>query len=359
MVTILLECKIAVNLQSMSDAPAFWWQRPGVAAWALSPLAYVYGKISTWCMLRKPKYRASVPVFCVGNPITGGAGKTPTALAVAKAARRLGRKPGFMSRGYGGHIKTPAMVDCDQHNAHDVGDEPLLLARKYPTVVSADRPKGAALLEAAGVDFIIMDDGFQNSGLAKDFSLMVVNSVRGIGTGYCVPAGPLRAFLGPQLSLAHAVLVIGPGSGAQSVVRQAARRAKPVYQATVVPQNKKSWKNKNVLAFAGIADPEKFYKSLSEAGAKIVQRRDFPDHHPLTDEDCRDLLEMANQNKLTLATTAKDAARLKGGGKYQSELLEKSQVLEIELQFENKRDLDLLVQIAISAFANSSLQQEQ
>ena len=135
-------------------------------------------------MMRQASSVASVPVFCVGNLIAGGAGKTPTSIAVAKIARKMGMRPGFLSRGYGGSLRGPEVVDIKHHSAHDVGDEPLILAQYAATVVSADRPKGADLLAEQGVDFIIMDDGFQNPSLHKDYSLVVVDARRGIGTHF-------------------------------------------------------------------------------------------------------------------------------------------------------------------------------
>ena len=127
---------------------------------------------------------AGIPVICIGNPIVGGAGKTPTALAVADACRKLRLSPGFLTRGYGGRETGPLVVSSAIHSARDVGDEALLLEQSAPTVVSVERPGGAKLLASLGVDIVVMDDGFQNPSLAKDLAILVVDGVRGTGNGH-------------------------------------------------------------------------------------------------------------------------------------------------------------------------------
>ena len=324
----------------MSEAPPFWFQKPGIASWALSPLGALYGAISRRRMRIDNPVVSEVPVLCVGNFIVGGAGKTPTAIAIAKIAREFGLRPGFLSRGYGGSIKTPTIVDIKVHNATDVGDEPLILGLYAVTVIAPNRPAGAALLQQQDVDIIIMDDGFQNPSLHLDYSLVVVDGVRGIGNGFCIPAGPLRVPLRSQLAAASALLLIGRSDGATDVVRQAARMAKPILSATLEVRNPQIFKNQRVFAFAGIADPTKFYKSLELAGAEIVQRRSFHDHHPYTQTECTELLSTAKSEKLTLVTTEKDSVRLLRMGSAQQELRSSAKVLHIELEFENPKMIE-------------------
>ena len=299
-------------------------------------------------MMRNPSGSAGVTVFCIGNLIAGGAGKTPTAVAVAKIARKMSLRPGFLSRGYGGNVHGPTLVDIKQHSAHDVGDEPLILAHYAATVASADRPSGARLLEEQNVDLIIMDDGFQNPSLHKDYSLVVVDARRGIGNGFCMPAGPLRAKLQTQLSKASAVLLIGQSDAGTEIVRRCARSAKPVMSAIIKPLKPRSWKDKDVLAYCGIADPQKFHSSLAEVGAEVALERSFADHHPFTADECRELLAEAKSQDLTLATTEKDWVRLMRAGEHQEALRTASQVLLIELAFENPKLIELAVQEAIA-----------
>jgi len=137
-------------------------------------------------------YRSRLPVICIGNFTAGGGGKTPTAIAVAKVLKEAGERPCFLTRGYGGKTQGPVLAAKDQ-SAAEVGDETLLLAVHAPTVVAADRAAGAKLIEGTDATVIVMDDGFQNPQLAKDFSLIVVDAATGLGNGLVMPAGPLRA----------------------------------------------------------------------------------------------------------------------------------------------------------------------
>ncbi len=180
--------------------PPSWWyeRRIPVAAWGLWPVSAVYGGIVERRFRTASPYRSTLPVVCVGNFTVGGAGKTPVALKIASLLREAGRNPGFLTRGYGGKERGPYAVGGAADGAEKVGDEPLLLARAGTTVVSRDRPLGAKLLETLGVDAIIMDDGFQNPSLEKDFSLAVVDAGAGVGSGHVFPLGPLRASLAFQ-----------------------------------------------------------------------------------------------------------------------------------------------------------------
>src|SRR3712207_1534954 len=146
-------------------APAFWWRRDrSWAASMLAPLGAVYGAIVASRMGRQGT-SSGVPVVCVGNPTVGGAGKTPTALSIARLLAEEGERPVFLTRGYGGNRPGPLLVDAMLHDATEVGDEPLLLARAFPTVVARDRVSGARLAVASGASVVVMDDGFQNPSI--------------------------------------------------------------------------------------------------------------------------------------------------------------------------------------------------
>jgi tetraacyldisaccharide 4'-kinase len=334
---------------AFQEAPLFWWQKPGWQAILLAPFSWIYGAISTRRMERSPTERMNVPVICVGNFVAGGAGKTPTVLALAKYAKSMKLKPGILSRGFGGGVSVATLVDLDKHDSRDVGDEPLLLANAATTVVSIDRPAGAHLLVENGCDLIIMDDGFQNPGLHKDYCIVVVDAKRGIGNGYTHPAGPMRVPVIRQLPFADVVLVIGEGEGADRIIRQAAKSAKPIELAKTVIKNIRRFKGKMLLAYAGIADPEKFFSSLKSTGADVVDRLAYGDHHHYHDDEIKDLIDKAELLKLHLVSTTKDMARLKGLGKLPEELIDKTDVVEIELKFDNPEFLQRVITKAIKS----------
>jgi tetraacyldisaccharide 4'-kinase len=294
-------------------APSFWWREPGLEAALLAPFAAAYGAVAAQ-RLRLRGQRADIPIVCIGDPTLGGGGKTPTALATAKVLAALGQRPVFLTRGYGGRTAGPVRVDLAAHRAEDVGDEPLLLARAYPTIVARVRAAGAAAARAAGASVVVMDDGFQNPSLVKDAAILVVDGRRGIGNGRVCPAGPLRAPFDAQLAHAHAVLVVGNAGRASEVVSAAAAGAIPIFHGRLLPQREAvaALAGKRVLAFAGIADPDKFFRTLEDAGIEAPVRHGFPDHHRYTAAEASRLIAEADRQGFIPVTTEKDLVRLDG-----------------------------------------------
>ncbi len=330
----------------MRAAPGFWWrQRPGPVALALWPLSRLWGVFAARRMRRAPEWRAPVPVVCIGNFTIGGTGKTPTALAVADLARAEGFSPGFLIRGYGGTATGPLRVDPGRHRSTDVGDEALLLAAAGPTVVGGDRVAAAKLLVATGIDLIVMDDGFQNPGLAKSLSLVLVDAQTGIGNGLMVPAGPLRAPMPVQLAATGVVVVMGEGERAANLMATAQASDIPLLRARIVSAGE-SWHGRRVLAFAGIGRPEKFFRSLEAAGATIEARRPFPDHHRFTEADAESLLQESYAGKLTLATTEKDHARLAGETGRRAALREAATAFPVRVAFADTDALRAMLRAA-------------
>lgn len=317
-----------------SEAPPFWWEAADWRAWSLSPLSALYGLVAGYRMASAKRAKVDVPVLCVGNFTVGGEGKTPISIALAKQAKKLGRKPGFLTRGHGGSMTVAHLVDAKKDLSRHVGDEPLLLARHAPTLVAPDRLTGARELIGMGCDFIIMDDGFQSARLHMDYAVMVVDARRGLGNGHVIPGGPLRARLIDQLRYADALLTMGEGSAADHVVRKASRAGRPVFQARLKPRGVRAIKGGRFLAFAGIGNPKKFFDSVAQAGGAVVEGKSFPDHHPYDDDDARDLIAAAEKGELQLITTEKDMVRLRGGSEALSALAEHCRVLQVEAQFD-------------------------
>jgi tetraacyldisaccharide 4'-kinase len=293
--------------------PSFWWRDAGLASGLLTPLAAVYGAVAASRMAR-PGRNAGIPVICIGNLTLGGAGKTPAAIAVARMLDTAGRRPFVLSRGYGGTLSGPVRVDPARHGAAEVGDEPLLLVRAAPTIVSRDRSGGADVARAAGAGSIVMDDGFQSPGLHKDRSLLVVDGGRGIGNGKVFPAGPLRAPLEAQLRRAQALLVVGAGAAGEDVAATARAWRLPVFHGRLEPDAAAlaNLKARPVLAFAGIGHPDKFFATLRDAGIEVRAELPFPDHHRYRRTEARELIERAEREGLNAVTTEKDLVRLAG-----------------------------------------------
>jgi len=300
-------------------------------------------------MVHARRASVPVPVICIGNFTVGGAGKTPTALALAQAAKARGLTPGFLSRGYGGSLDVTTIVDPQHHHATAVGDEPLLLAREALTVIARRRAEGAQRLVREGADLVIMDDGFQSAHLAIDYALVVIDAGRGIGNGYLVPAGPVRAPLRTQLLYASGILKVGEGSAADRVVRLAARAGKPFFTAAVKVRGQEDLRGRNVLAFAGIADPAKFFRTVETLGAHIAVARSFGDHEHPGEDEVSDILDIASRENLEIVTTSKDYVRLIGHHGRTDELLKRCRVVEIDMVFEDPQAPGLIIDRAIAA----------
>ncbi len=328
-------------------APDFWWRSDGLASTALAPLAAIYGAIAG-ARLNTSGIRARVPVICIGDPTVGGAGKTPAAIAIAKLLTAENEQPFIVTRGYGGRYKGPLLVNAVQHSADDVGDEPLLLSRVAPTIVSADRVAGAEFAADSGASVVVLDDGFQNPALEKDFSFLVIDGTSAIGNGRVFPAGPLRAPLLAQINRAQAMIVIETDTAGKRVAEIARTKGVAIVYAHIKPERDaaNALTGKRVLAYAGIGRPTKFLQTLQEIRADVVEWYAFPDHHVYSPAEARDLLTHAKQQHLLLVTTEKDHARLLRNPAL-AELAAASQALPIELQFDDVKPLKGLIKQAL------------
>ena len=280
-----------------------YWQSNSFISKLLTPLGYIYGGLTGLRIkLKKPK-KAEIPVICIGNITAGGTGKTPVSISVAKLLSGEMFHPYFVSRGYGGKLQN-VIVNNKKHTARDVGDEPLLLSAQAPVVVNADRYKAAQKATEQGADVVIMDDGFQNPGLHKDLSFLVFDGHYGIGNGKIIPAGPLRETLENGIKRANAVIILGKDKH-----NLAQRCGLPVFFGhTEAAQT--TINNQDVIAFAGIGHPQKFYHTLKQQGFNVVKTIDFPDHHFYTREDLDAIVKEAQKLNAQIYTTGKDFVKI-------------------------------------------------
>ncbi len=287
-------------------APEFWTKETGLGqalGMALSPLGALYGLSVRIKQLSARPFRPRARVICVGNLTVGGTGKTPVAIALARMIADQGRRVAFLTRGFGGQLGGPVKVEQGKHSAREVGDEPLLLAAVAPTIVARDRAKGAALADTLA-DVIVMDDGFQNFSVAKDLSLVVVDAGQGFGNNRLIPAGPLRERPEHGLARADAAILIGEGNCAFPAFTG------PTLRARFAPADDLKLSGRKVFAFSGIARPEKFFRTLNEMGATLVETRSFPDHYIFSAADMECLKTRADALDAHLVTTEKDFVRL-------------------------------------------------
>lgn len=319
--------------------PEFWYPQHGsggVWPWLLAPFAGLFLLAGSLRRLFTHPYRPPVPVLCIGNLIAGGSGKTPTAIALGKDLAERGHAVHFLTRGYGGRLAGPVQVDIDVHQAADVGDEALLLARSAPTWVARDRAAGARAAVVAGAQLLIMDDGYQNPGIVKDVSLLVIDAARAVGNGWPIPAGPMRETLRGGLRHASAIILVGEADC--SVTPLAAARNIPVLHARKVPDaDGDGFHGHAVHAFCGLGAPEQFFQMLRDLGADLVGTASFPDHHPYTEDEFRGLLKSAGRTGGELVTTEKDFVRLWPGAR------QRVRTLGITMRFSEPQALERIL----------------
>jgi tetraacyldisaccharide 4'-kinase len=325
----------------MRTAPAFWARPPGLLSELLLPFGAGWDAAGRLRQAFARPYYPPVPVICVGNLVAGGAGKTPVALALAAHLVSRSIAAHIVTRGYGGRLGGPVRVDPARHDAAAVGDEALLLAARAPCWVARDRADGVRAAVAAGAQMVVLDDGFQNPGIAKTVSFLVVDAAYGFGNGRVIPAGPLRESLARGLARADAVVLLGADAQPGRSESLGIWEDLPILQAVLWPIAGERFAGARVLAFAGIGRPAKFFTTLRAIGAELVGTRSFPDHHPYRSGEIDRLFRAAQQARARLITTAKDFVRVPVAMRPAIE------VLEVEIRWADSAALTELLRTVV------------
>ncbi len=299
------------------STPRWWYAERGgslVLRILLTPVSWIWTWATARRLARATPVDAGCPVICIGNLTVGGAGKTPVAREVLRRLRERGREAHGLSRGYGGRLEGPVRVDPLRHDAGEVGDEPLMLARDGPMWVARDRAAGAGAARAAGADVVVLDDGHQNPTLKKALSLVVVDGETRagewpFGDGAAFPAGPMREPLAVGLARADAVVILLPADLSAPEPRLLdLLEGRPVLVARLMPAADPP--SGPQLGFAGVAKPWKVERALKAAGCDLVDFAPFPDHAVYSTADLGFLAARAKTLGAGLVTTEKDWARL-------------------------------------------------
>lgn len=289
------------------------WYGNRTSPWWARPLAALYGgAAATRRMMYRHGWlrseRLPVPVIVVGNIVAGGAGKTPLAIALVEALQARGRKPGVVSRGYGGSATVPRLLGA-QPDPAVTGDEPALIKLRTgaPVAIGARRAEAARLLLHEGVDVVIADDGLQHYALVRDIEICVIDGVRRFGNGRLLPAGPLRE---PESRLRDVDFVVCNGGGVrkdevamQLVLPDAVALTDPATRCPLA-----AFSGHRVHAVAGIGHPPRFFDALRAVGIDVIEHP-FPDHYRYMPVD------LAFSGDLPVLMTEKDAVKCRAFAK--------------------------------------------
>ena len=317
-------------------APQFWYEPNTWKAKFLYPLGYFYNLLTLLRgKLAKPQSYSCLTI-CIGNLNVGGTGKTPTTIALAQHFLKKGLQVHVVSRGYKGKFQGTFLVDPQKHKSDEVGDEPLLMSEFTSVWVSNKRKNGIAAAENAGAQIVLLDDGFQDPSFHKDFSLIVVDGEKGFGNKKCMPAGPLRENIVQGFKRADAIVIVG-----QRIYKfDTFPTHLKIIHSTLKPiETGMNWKEGKYLAFAGIADPSKFFKTLRSLGANLIDCVALSDHQKLDGQVLKRLERKANSAHAQLVTTEKDAVRL--SNTYRKKVLS----LPVRIEFDDKNELENLFNI--------------
>lgn len=331
-----------------SESPPFWWQKPDWRAVLLWPVSLAWGPIAARRARRAGRVAFELPVISVATLAFGATGRTMIAMELARAAARTGRRPGILVSGPQGASSQPHMVDPHHDLDRHVGGEALELARSAPTIVCSDALAGARALAAEGRDLVIVADGRMTDTLSPDRVVVVAGARRGLGNGFVVPAGPVRAPLTALLAQAHVVVRLGEGDGADRVVRLASRAARPVIEARTRLAPDIALDARPALAFGAIGDNEVLFEALRRAGVELAVTRSFPDGHHYAEDELADLLSVAEAGGLRVLTTRRDLDRVRQSGNAGAALAAHARAVVPEMSFEPVGALEALVQDAVT-----------
>ena len=315
----------------------FWWNKsPNF----LMLINYLFDFLVSIKNLFVKKYHSKLKVICVGNFILGGSGKTPMVRYLRENLSSKGYKCAVLLRGYKGSLKGPVIVNSNTHLSSQVGDEALLHAKDGLTIVSKNRVKGCKYIENLDVDLIILDDGFQNPSLNKDYNLMVVSSNKGIGNKLVFPLGPLRESFRKGIGKVNMIIKSINSEIDHHSLSFIKRSFNKIIDAEYITKIDEDL-SENVIVFTGIADPAKLISSIKNKNKRIVRSFILSDHQEINEKLAKKILEQSKKNNADILTTEKDSVRLSGykEGSFKNKLLLKSNIVNLNV----KADVEIII----------------
>ena len=295
-----------------------FWDKSELSIWSiiLYPFSLLFLIISLGAKFLKIKKKFPIPIVCVGNIYTGGTGKTPLALEIFKITKSYGKNPAFVKKGY-----------------DYLYDEIQMLDKTGKTYSDKNRKEAIKSLISDKYDVAILDDGFQDLSIEKDFSILCFNSRQLIGNGFLIPAGPLRESFN-SIKKADCVLINGDRNiEFENKINKINKNIKIFYSKYKI-KNIENFKNKEVVAFAGIGNPSNFFHLLKENNINVKKTYSFPDHYNYSENDFSKIIGDKN---MKIITTEKDYFRMNDRQKQNCEFV------KVDLEIENKSEFVNLI----------------
>ena len=297
--------------------PKFWSKKNNLLSFILFPLSIFLQILIYFKQKITKKRKVSIPVICVGNIYLGGTGKTPLSIEIVKILEKLNKKTAIVKKSYKEHE--------DEFK--------LILSNQVALFKDSSRYNGINEAIKQKFDCVILDDGFQDFSINKDLNILCFNERQLIGNGMTLPSGPLRESLS---SLKRCQIVVINGNINLEFEKEIKNISNNIniFYSKYVPDNIEIFKNKNLLAFAGIGNPENFFYLLENNNLKIKKKISFSDHYNYSLKELNKLIYFALNNGLQLITTEKDYFRI---SHFQ---LPQIEYLKVKLDVINKNDFE-------------------
>lgn len=308
----------------MFKTPKFWLKR-GFWSYLLLPFSLIYLLFFYILKYLAKRTKINKPVICVGNIIAGGSGKTPSAIAIGDILQKLDANFIYLSRGYKRQNKFDEII-LKKQQSYDVnlcGDEPALLSEYGDVIISNDKLKALKNIDKTNYDLVVLDDGIQNNFIFSDLRIIVIDAKIGFGNNFLLPSGPLRENIKSGLKKADLILVIGKADDNLLAKIDNAKLIRSEIKVT----NLEKFNSKKLIAFCGLAFPDKFFNLAKKNNLNLVEEITFVDHHNYTKAQLQKLCKKAQDNNCDLITTKKDWV------KFPREFQDKIGFLDIKLEF--------------------------
>jgi tetraacyldisaccharide 4'-kinase len=315
--------------------PKFWYKKKTLLSLALLPLSGLWMLVSYLRNKLKKKHYFNIPIICIGNAIAGGGGKTPLILELCKQYRSKKISVHVVYKAYKTKIVNKAIKINQTHTFEDVGDEPILISKHATTWVCKHRKDGINAAINNNADLILLDDGLQDNTIYKNLNILVANETQGNGNGLVIPAGPLRERISTSLQKSDFMFFYGNKISAKKLFY---KYEKKIFTGNIVTDISllNLIKENKVIAFAGIAHPDNFFKLLSKYKLKLIKKLYFPDHYIYSKKDILKIINISKSKSAKIVTTSKDYTKIP------DDLKKYITVIQINVNFEKELLLNFI-----------------